>query len=186
MKFVDINSLSQFLNNLKGIFEPKGSSNTAINTAKTYTDTTASSHNTSTDAHANMGWLSSEDEIADSPTTIDADTLNGRNAAYFDNQIAVERARINQFVALEDGSTTGDAELQNIRIGYDGTVYESAGDAVRGQVNSALVFKPQAWTEEQKAQARVNIGAVGEVDIESLVTKDYVDQLIIGAIGGSY
>lgn len=107
-----------------------------------YTDTTTSSHNTSTDAHANMGWLTSEDEISDSLTPIDADTLNGRDAAYFDNQIAVERARINQFVALEDGSTTGDAELQDIRVGYNGIKYTTAGEAVRTQMSEfAYSFK---------------------------------------------
>lgn len=52
------------------------------------------------------------------------------------HEIAVERARINQLVVLEEGSTTGDAELQDIRIGYDGTTYATAGEAVRGQIGS--------------------------------------------------
>ena len=49
------------------------------------------------------------------------------------NEVAVERARINQLNTLAEGSTTGDAELQDIRVGFDGLTYENAGEAVRGQ-----------------------------------------------------
>lgn len=63
-------------------------------------------------------------------------------------KIDATNARIDLFTSLEAGSTTGDAELRDIRIGFDGKTYDSAGSAVRGQVE-ALKKSLDFMSEEQ-------------------------------------
>lgn len=57
-----------------------------------------------------------------------ADEQNARAAS--DELI---NARIDNIIQLEPGSTTGDAELQDIRVAGNGITYPTAGDSVRAQ-----------------------------------------------------
>ena len=46
-------------------------------------------------------------------------------------EVEVERRRIDNLIALPEGATTNDARLEDIKIGADGIIYDSPGNAVR-------------------------------------------------------
>ena len=78
-----------------------------------------------------------------------------RAVSELENDIYVFNSRFNNMATLPEGSTTGDAEVHDIRVGHDGKIYESAGDAVRGQyrqlVGSIETVVSEASTSAQTA-----------------------------------
>lgn len=90
-----------------------------------------------------------DDKVAAQDSKIEKiEASTGHITTKQNTKIAALQTRMSEFTSLKDGSTTGDAELIDARIGADGTKYPSAGDAMRAQVeqlNEGLenyIYKP--------------------------------------------
>lgn len=81
--------------------------------------------------------------LAEHPAEIDPELSDPKKCAPADvvgqlvTEIEVERKRIDNFSELQEGSTTGDAELVDMRVGANGKKYNTAGEALRGQIIEA-------------------------------------------------
>lgn len=79
----------------------------------------------------------------------DLDVTNANVAKKADETaLEVERARINSFTSLPSGSTTGDAELIDGRVGADGVTYSNVGTAIRTQINKLTYHNVIPWVWE--------------------------------------
>ena len=61
-------------------------------------------------------------------------SVNTSNIQELSTESTVLSARMDEFTKLEEGSTTGDAELIDGRVSADGKTYDNIGGAIRGQV----------------------------------------------------
>ena len=79
--------------------------------------------------------------------------------------LEITNARIDNLATLEEGSTTGDAELMDIRVGANGVTYPNAGSAVRGQYNDlkSLLTLVNSASGDQGAPIVITDGTNNEV-----------------------
>lgn len=89
------------------------------------------------------------------------------------NQQTTLSNRMDTFTSLSEGSTTGDAELKDIRVGANGITYNNAGDAVRGQYS-------------QLKEDIDNAGIIKKYDNSILINGGYIDKNGNLTIGSSF
>lgn len=82
----------------------------------------------------------SERKAADETEKSERIAADAKEKSERQKEIATERARIDQLTKMGEGSTTGDAELADIRVGNEGATYSNAGNAVRAQTKDVPVM----------------------------------------------
>lgn len=103
--------------------------------------------------------------------------VNDQNVKINDqnDKINVLKSRMDTFTSLPDGSTAGDAELQDIRIGYNGKTYPSAGDAVRTQVSALEEYIVKKIHVYDNSFLDTIYGDANTVPLYSFVFYSYID-----------
>jgi len=79
------------------------------------------------------------------------------------NELEIERGRIDNLIALPDGSTTNDARLEDIKIDSFGFEYSNPGSAVREISSVALLDTANMFSDKASIISEAEINSVGIV-----------------------
>lgn len=85
-------------------------------------------------------------------------------------EVDVERKRIDSFTSLPSGSTTGDAELIDGRIGADGVTYKNIGGAIRSQFNTILDINRNLMDIDLKGEKNIEGFVIGLVTGDGVIS----------------
>ena len=88
-------------------------------------------------------------------------------------ELEVERKRIDSFVALPQGSTQGDAELIDARVGANGVVYDSLGSSIRSQYLEKIALNRLNPSISKNFEPRY-VPVIYETKENGFYDKDYV------------
>ena len=91
----------------------------------------------------------------------------------FQNELDLLKDRVDNLTeTITPGTTTGDAEIIDVRVGNNGITYPNAGDSVRGQFEQlASVSDKDIITNKNEGYSTVSID-IGEVVQNTIITKN--------------
>lgn len=99
-------------------------------------------------------------------------------------ELATQKARIDSFTKLNEGSTTGDAELIDLRVAVDGITYENVGSAVRtqiGKLNNNLDYLDDSLKTNVKLFKNFSIGYCYQATIREDIQRGIFNKTLIKA-----
>jgi hypothetical protein len=97
---------------------------------------------------------------------IRAEMANKANKGDYD----ILESRVDNLSTLEEGSTTGDAELIDARVGADGATYTNTGGAIRGQILKLGELSPNMFRTKNSGQVTLSSNGIDVVIEQEKVT----------------
>ena len=172
-----MSNIQNELNNIKNAVFGKDVRDSIHNAIKTcYDDASIVNNNANMEVKMARGVHKTLNGRLDSVDSQLEQNMNKINTKASKQEVDVERKRIDSLAKLSEGSTTGDAELIDARIGADGIVYNSLGDSIRTQIGelNEIVEKPNYLIKNKNYSKNGGNVAWDNIEIEINAKPDTV------------